>query len=470
MDRVLTPSRHRNVPVSGRAQLSLVEHALCPLAAAASFKTGAIHVVRYEFSDANRVRKTANASVACPFGLSANDELYLYGLLALTFAQPEPSPDFYATPHYCLRRLGIVHPTTEAGKRYSLFRAAIRRLAGVVYQNDNFYDPIRGEHRDVAFGFLKYSLPLDPQSSRAWHFLWDKQFFDFCQAIRGGLQFDFDLYRHLDYASRRLFLLLQKIFWRSHISPVFELRQLGINVLGFADALPTKVLKAKIAGCAARLLQRNVIRLPAELASIRNLFHKRSKGIHEVRFFRGSYFDRLPSPARADEITDSPLYEPLRQLGFETSAIRRIIGQFSAELIREWSDITLAAVERGMINKSPQSYFMHYIQEAKDRRTTPPDWWRDLRRQEREQERDEFRGAVRPAPHDAFDHYLATEAHEAFHRVMDRVFRGLREAGQSEDQARENAQYTARMHLHQQFRRHHPENDAGRMTRLSDLV
>ena len=186
MDCVSTRSRPRNSLGSGRAQLSLVEHALCPLDAAASFRTGGIHIVHYAFSDAQRVRKTANATVACPFGLSANDELYLYGLLALTFAQPEPSADFYATPHYCLRRLGIVNPHTEAGNRYAVFRAAIRRLAGVVYQNDNFYDPIRGEHRDVAFGFLKYSLPLGPQSSRAWHFVWDQQFFAFCQAGSRG--------------------------------------------------------------------------------------------------------------------------------------------------------------------------------------------------------------------------------------------------------------------------------------------
>ncbi|MGD0896628.1 MAG: hypothetical protein ABR915_02250 [Thermoguttaceae bacterium] len=38
--------------------------------------------------------------------------------------------------------------------------------------HDHFYDPIRGEHRDVGFGFFSYSLPLDPRSSRAWRFAW----------------------------------------------------------------------------------------------------------------------------------------------------------------------------------------------------------------------------------------------------------------------------------------------------------
>ena len=193
MPRRSPKSQHGRVAIgTARAQLSLIEHALCPLDPSASLRNAGLHVVQYDFTAAHRKRKTATASVASPFGLSANDELYLYGLLALTFAQKEPTIDFYATPHYFLRRLGLVDPKSEQGKRYEVFRSAIRRLAGVVYQNDRFYDPIRGEHRDVAFGFLKYSLPHDPGSSRAWHFIWDPQFFRFCQALGGSLQFDFE--------------------------------------------------------------------------------------------------------------------------------------------------------------------------------------------------------------------------------------------------------------------------------------
>ncbi len=167
-----------------------MEHALCPLDVREALLPGSLHIVHYEYTDKNRNRKTATANVASPLGLSPNDEFYLYGLLALTFAQPEPSIDFYATPHWCLRQLGIVGPDAEQGKRYTIFRQALRRLAGVVYENDRFYDPTRGEHRQVAFGFLKYSLPIDPASSRAWQLVWDPQFFRFCQATAGSFQFD----------------------------------------------------------------------------------------------------------------------------------------------------------------------------------------------------------------------------------------------------------------------------------------
>ena len=133
----LTDTNRRD-RAAGVASHTLVEHALCPLDADASLQPGVLHTYRYAYTDKHRNRKTATADVACPFGLSANDELYLYGLLALTFSQPEPSVDFYATPHWCLRQLGIVDRVNQQQKRYDIFREEIRRLAGVVYENDRF--------------------------------------------------------------------------------------------------------------------------------------------------------------------------------------------------------------------------------------------------------------------------------------------------------------------------------------------
>jgi hypothetical protein len=245
---------------------------------------------------------------------------------------------------------------------------------------------------------------------------------------------------------------------------------LAINVLGFAETVPTKVLKTKIARCADRLLREQVIRLPQDAASVRHLFAKPAKGRHEVRFLRGPYFDRRHERSCQRNHQESPLYEPLRQIGFDAATSVRIIGQFKPKLIQEWTDITLAAIERGIIKKSPPSYFMHYIQEAEARRTTPPDWWRELRRQEQEQEREERRAASRKTADESFEQYLQVEAREAFERVMDRLFRGLRDAGQSESEARENAEYAARVQIHRQFLREHPRADDGRMTRLADLL
>jgi hypothetical protein len=78
------------------------------------------------------------------------------GLLALALAQPEPQIEFQATPHFCLRELGLISPDSKGGKSYRLFRDALRRLAAVRYQNERFYDPVRREHREVTFGLFSY--------------------------------------------------------------------------------------------------------------------------------------------------------------------------------------------------------------------------------------------------------------------------------------------------------------------------
>ena len=158
------------------------------------------------------------------------------------------------------------------GRRFDLFRASIGRLSTVSYRNDHFYDPIRGEHRSVGFGFLSYSLPVDPESSRAWRFAWDPIFFEFCQASAGALRFDFEMYRALDPACRRLYLLLKKIFWRADVSPEFDLHDLAVNVIGFAATQETWKLKQKVVRCIEILLAHRIIRLPEGISHPKMFF------------------------------------------------------------------------------------------------------------------------------------------------------------------------------------------------------
>ena len=137
------PQSHR-FGSSATAQLTLVEHALCPLDCELSLRPNFVHETGYFFTDKHRNRKKATVRIGGLDGLSAHDELYLWGLLSLALSQSEPRPEFMATPYFCLRRLGIIHDTNKGGREFELFRAAIKRLAGIRYQNDFFYDPIRG--------------------------------------------------------------------------------------------------------------------------------------------------------------------------------------------------------------------------------------------------------------------------------------------------------------------------------------
>ena len=82
----------------GVGQLSLVEHSLCPLDSHTSLVENFVHHSEYRYSDLQRRRHTAKARVFCPLGLSASDEFYLWGLLALTLSQTGDRSDLVATP------------------------------------------------------------------------------------------------------------------------------------------------------------------------------------------------------------------------------------------------------------------------------------------------------------------------------------------------------------------------------------
>ncbi len=469
---------------SGRAQLTLVEHALCPLDSSAALTEGLTHRGEFFYLDASRHLRLATAKVVCPFGLSPGDELYLWGLMALTLSQPEPSVELYATPHYCLGELGIIPragaPGSKGGKNYGLFRQAITRLAAATYINDHFYDPICGEHRAVAFGFLSYSLPSNQASSRAWRFVWDPMFFEFCRAARGSLIFDIATYRALDFASRRLFLLLKKIFWRNAQSPAFDVRHLGVNVLGFAPSIDLRDLKVKIARCAARLAEHGIIEGPAGGSGAGGLFEKKGVGAYTARFHRGRYFEKKPSSEPPDSPTGSPLSAPLKAIGFDDAAIARIIKKYKPHLVQVWADITLAAKEKspGFFKVGPQAYFMDNIERASCGTRTPPDWWHEHRKEEERRERESHRKILRlPAgPKDrgdeerAFEEYLKGEGQGVLAELLGRLVGQYRDAGQSPREAERNAADAARNHLRNRFRREHPESDPSAPTSLGDLL
>ncbi|HEY1598863.1 MAG TPA: hypothetical protein VGG64_04630 [Pirellulales bacterium] len=61
----------------GLTQLSLVEHALCPLDPQTSLRPNLEHSAEYFFSDRQGNRRKAIVRVLCPHGMSANDEFYL---------------------------------------------------------------------------------------------------------------------------------------------------------------------------------------------------------------------------------------------------------------------------------------------------------------------------------------------------------------------------------------------------------
>ena len=441
---------------AGLAQLSLVEHALCPLDADLSIRGNHLHEAHYGYSDAEGKRRTAHVRVTYPNGLSPNDEFYLWSLIALTFAQPTVAGELHATPHFCLRQLGLIDQfSRRGGKDYKLFRAALWRLSAVTYFNSGFYDPVRGEHRDRSFGFLKYDLPLDAHSNRAWRIVWDPLFFEFCQATGGRLFFDLGTYRALDFASRRLYLFLHKLFWRRTVSPALDVRYVAQQVMGLREGMEMWHLKQKLARSMAKLIEQRLIALPLPAKRPQDLFRKKAKGCYTVQFHRGPHFNQQPQFSRL-QLADSPLYGQLESIGFESPSIRRILTQYPPDLITAWADVTLAAIERkgrDFFTTSPEAFFIDNIREAAKGKRTPPDWWRELRKAEEQTRRRDSSDDQSDTDDLGFDAYLQNEARETFKRVSDSIFANLTSAGHNEAEARERAVYIARMNLRAEFRR-----------------
>lgn len=305
----------------GTAQLSILETALCPLNVKV-VRGGAVFASKYYFtprpsSPASKPRReVARVRVTAPLGLLPNDEYALWGLLAVTLHRPEADARLLATPHWCLKQLGL---PTSGGRQYAAFRDSLDRLACVAYHCDHFYDPITKAHEFATFGFFDILLPTDLESSRAWEIRWNSVFFEFCKATGGKLLFDLDLFRNLDYASRRLFLKLKDRFWRRRKAE-FDLRHLAVDGLGFCATLETKHLKQKLTRCIERLLQHHIVTLPDGVDHPRQLFMKKAKGSYRVAFHRGPYFDQSPDFTQPlhthNDPSESALYEPLRNIGF----------------------------------------------------------------------------------------------------------------------------------------------------------
>lgn len=380
----------------GVGQLSLVEHALCPLESKRS--ASLVHRVSYHFSDGQRRRQTATVRVFAPLGLFPGDELYLWGLLALTLSQPEQDSSLDATPHWCLRQLGLIDAgTRRGGRQYQQFAAALERLSAVSYLSSACYDPMCGEYRQVSFRFFSYSLPTNPQSNRAWNIAWDDVFFRLVRSTGGSMRFDLNLYRALDPAARRLFLLLNKVGYRKGRMPVFDLEHLAVDVLGLSPSLAIRDMKVKVS--------RTLKRLEAVGVVERGVIQRVALGKFTVTLERGPSMSAKSD--RESAATESPLVEGLVALGFDPHSAASLVRRYPRKLVALWIDITQAALERfgrQHFHKSPMAYLVDSLSKAAMGTRTPPDWWQEIRNAEKKTEQP------------------ALESREVFSRLLDEVF------------------------------------------------
>ncbi|MCA9200905.1 MAG: hypothetical protein KDA87_25375 [Planctomycetales bacterium] len=449
-------TRRKSVRQCGLGQLTLVEHALCPVDPKLSLVENLVHQSSFQYFDRNRHANQGTATVRAALGLSAVDELFLWGLLGITFAQANVTSELWATPYYLLKQLGV-QDTRQGGRNFVQFRESLRRLAALRYESDAFYDPIRAEHRQVAFGFLSYSLPYDLKSSRAWRIVWDPVFFEFCQVAGGRLFFDLGLYRQLDPVSRRLFLFLSKIFWRRRTSGWIDVSQLGHNILGISPSVAVRDIKAaKIKRAVQRLTDLKV--LASGDANVRS--RKISKGRYQLQFTRGTYFDRQKmSPSFT--LRDAAEWDILNSLQLTEANIRFVLRTYSPNKIREWADITMAAQERfgnKFFKKGTAAYLLDNLKHAATGNRMPPDWWYEVRREEQDRHASAFyqqhftEERSKQSQAQRIKSMLASDAQGTYAKIVQETFDKLVSLGQSPQEAQRHAAQLLRQHLERQTR------------------
>jgi len=410
-----TTKRYRlpGIDREGIAQLSLLETALWPLDG--TRRQSPEHRTTYSFGK-GRDQRQAQVTVRSALGLQTIDEYVLWGLLGASLDRREDADGvLIAQPRWMLKRLGL----RTGGSQYAELRESLLRLSTASYQNTAFYNPETQEHEYVSFQFLSFLLPTVGglgrvvDNDRCWRIEWNPAFFRFSKLTGGSLLFDLELYHQLTPASRRLFLKLKDRFWRTKVVHL-NVDDLTINGLGFSAERPLFKRKYDLTVCLRELLEHHVIELGRGQTDVKQLFWKRSKGCYVVVCYEGEYF-RQPQAARTHSqqtaIEADPLFGPLRKLGLDIAAIRRVFAEQPRGRIRQWVTITEAALHeqpRGFpgFRVSPAAFLVDGLQNNR----LPPDWMYAHEKRQRELQWEQEKAAVAAQADRLRPQYVAEQA------------------------------------------------------------
>jgi hypothetical protein len=125
--------------------------------------------------------------------------------------------------------------------------------------------------------------------------------------------------------------------------------------------------------------------------------------------------------------------------------LARILRRFPMPMLREWTDITQAAKERfgvSFFKKNPQAFLVDNLKNAVNGKSTPPDWWHDVRRAEARTHAKSQTTNAEMTPNAMLE--LSDEPRLAYERIAREMFTVFRAGGQSEYGAKVNAEMFAR--------------------------
>jgi hypothetical protein len=173
------------------------------------------------------------------------------------------------------------------------------------------------------------------------------------------------------------------------------------------------------------------------LATHDNHQFTKHRGVYTAKLHRGKNFFQLTD---SEQTIESPLLEPMKKIGLDNRAIRRLLSKFTPRLLNEWVDITLAAMERferSFFSKSPAAYLVDNLNNAAKGTRLPPDWWHDIRKAE---ELKRAKSARDRRTVEKVGQRFPEKAIASFDDLQDSIFNHFLSGGQNEGAAKDNSE------------------------------
>lgn len=346
---------------------------------------------QYSYTDHNGNRKTGTQVISALFGLAPKDFDLFLGLYTYLKRLPELPANgrTYLSVDFLARQLSL--PAT-CQKDYQRIRSRVFRFSYVKYTNSAFWNTQTRSYDIRNFGFYNLaSMSRLTESRRPIVFEWDRSFLDLVRTS-ALLMFDYDLYRTLPPAIRRLYLIANRDGWNQQNSSIFLADDFAIHQIGYDENPDRQKLRLQ--------KLRKLLRDAEEIGLIRPyapwqgylqpLTSGPDAGKLALRWSRGPLLrkkEEEPTRVFTDRIENDSLYAQVQELRDEDGqpcppgTFRRLVSRFGRQRLQRHVLIVLAQKEHhsGDFKKSELAAFINRCQHDHPE----PDWYQDLKRAER---------------------------------------------------------------------------------------
>lgn len=360
--------------------------------AALEVSTPLIYARQFPYTNQHGHRRTGTQVVSATFGLAPTDFDMFLGLFTYLKRLPELPKDgrSYLTADFIARQVGL---PTDGQSAYQRIRSRVFRFSYAKYTNSAFWNRETKTHDIKNFGFWNVAgMSRLTESRRPIELHWDQTFL---QIVREGtlLTFDYDFYRELSPAMRRLYLIANRDGWNQRDSSVFLADDFAIHQIGYDEKPELKKVRLfKLKKLLAAAEAAGIIR---PYAQWKGYFSTLSQGPDKSKLaLRWSRGPRLRTKAAdqdgrvyTDRIENDALYAQVKELRDEhkkpcpPDTFRKLVSRFGREQMQKQIVVVLAQKEHhpGDFKKSELAAFINRCQHAHPE----PDWYRDLTRAER---------------------------------------------------------------------------------------